>query len=169
MTAATTPSRQRTFTWVSPAEARERKAGLNGREWLEAMKRGDVPVPPAAALIGMQVERVTDDEVVFSLEPQEFHYNPAGTVHGGVITTLADTAMTTAIIARLPAGKWAPTLEVKVNFIRPITEATGRVFCAGRVIHVGSTTAVAESRVVDADGKLYAHATTTSAIAAGWE
>jgi uncharacterized protein (TIGR00369 family) len=140
---------------------------MSGIEWLRGIKDGVVPPPPAAALVGMEVERVSEDEIVFSLEPSEFQYNPAGTVHGGVLTTLADTAMTTAVIARLPARSWAPTIELKVNFVRPVTEATGRIYATGRVIHLGAATAVAEAHIVDADGRLLAHATTTCAIHRG--
>ena len=77
---------------------------------------------------------------------------------------LADTAMTTAIISQLPAGSWAPTIELKMNFIRPVTEATGRLSAIGSVIHIGGKVAVAESRILDADGVLYAHSTSTCAI-----
>lgn len=157
-------TRERTFTWADPVDIAQKIQSLPGRQWLQGIKDGSVPAPPAAALMGIEVERVDDDEIVFSLQPAEFHYNPAGTVHGGVLTTLADTAMTTAIIAKLPPGAWAPTIELKVNFIRPVTEATGRIYGVGRVIHVGGTTAVAEAHIVDADGRLLAHATTTSAI-----
>ena len=164
---APSTTRSRTFTWEDAAAAAERARPLPGKQWLEAIRDGLVAPPPAAAMVGMTLSRVDDEEVVFSIEPAEYQYNPGGTVHGGVITLLADTAMTTSIIARLPAGSWAPTIELKVNFIRPITAATGRVHAVGRVIHVGATTGLAEAHVVDADGKLYAHATSTCAIRRG--
>ncbi len=156
--------RLRSFVWADPAETSRQIATMTGKEWLQGIKDGAVAPPPAASLVGLAVERVEEDEIVFALTPAEYHYNPAGTVHGGILTTLADTAMTTAVIAKLPPRSWAPTIELKINFVRPVTEATGRIYAIGRAIHVGSTTAIAEARIVDEDGRLLAHATTTAAV-----
>ena len=106
MTAVTAPrTRQRSFEWADPAETRRQIASMTGREWLQGIKAGTVAEPPAASLVGLEVERVDEDEIVFALMPAEYHYNPAGTVHGGILTTLADTAMTTAVIAKLPGRR----------------------------------------------------------------
>ncbi len=85
-------------------------------------------------------------------------------MHGGLAATLCDTAVGCAVHSTLPAGAGYTTLELKVNFIRPLSVDTGRVFCEGRVIHVGGRVATAEARVTDAAGKLYAHATTTCMV-----
>ena len=161
---ATTPARELTVTWDDPAAARLQTRELNGRAWLEGIRDGTVTPPPAARLLDIRLDEVEDGHVVFSMEPREAGYNPAGTVHGGILTVLADTAMTTAIISQLPAGAWAPTIELKMNFIRPVTEATGRISAVGTVIHVGSAVAVAESKILDANGVLYVHATATCAV-----
>ena len=152
------------MTWDDPTTGRTETRDLSGREWLEGIRDGTLAPPPAARLLDIRLDEVDDGGVVFSMEPREAHYNPAGTVHGGVLTVLADTAMTTAIISQLPAGSWAPTIELKMNFIRPVTEATGRISAIGSVIHIGGKVAVAESRILDADGVLYAHSTSTCAI-----
>ena len=85
--------------------------------------------------------------VVFSVEPAEYHYNPIGMVHGGLAATLCDSAMGCAIHSTLSAGVGYTTLELKVNFVRPLTVATGLVLCEGKVINVGSRVGTAEARV----------------------
>lgn len=82
-------------------------------------------------------------------------------VHGGLAATLCDSAMACAVYSSLPAGTDYTTLELKVNYLRPLTVQTGRVLCEGTVIHEGGRVATAEARVTDAGGKLYAHATST--------
>ena len=101
---------------------------------------------------------------VFAVEPAEYHYNPIGVVHGGVAATLLDSAMGCAVHSALPAGAGYTSLEIKVNFVRPLTAETGRVRCEAKLIHLGGRTATAEGRVVDEAGKLYAHGTTTCLI-----
>ena len=85
-------------------------------------------------------------------------------VHGGVAATLLDSAMGCAVHSTLPAGATYTTLEIKVNYIRPMTADTGLIRCEANTIHVGSRTATAEGKVIDQRGKLYAHATTTCII-----
>ncbi|HEY0035194.1 MAG TPA: PaaI family thioesterase, partial [Longimicrobium sp.] len=94
----------------------------------------------------------------------EYHYNPIGVVHGGLAATMADSAMGCAVHSTLPAGAGYTTLEFKINFVRPLTRDTGRVLCEARTIHVGGRVATAEARVTDAEGRLYAHATTTCMV-----
>jgi uncharacterized protein (TIGR00369 family) len=108
-----------------------------------------------------------EGRAVFTVEPAEYHYNPIGVVHGGLAATLLDSAMGCAVHSTLPAGAGYTTLEVKVNFVRPLTAETGEVRCEAEVIHVGGRTATAEGKVLDASGKLYAHATTTCIIFRG--
>ena len=162
--AAALETRDLNVTAKDPTAASTPARHLSGRAWLEGVKDGTVAPPPAARLLDIRLDEVDDGGVVFSMEPRETHYNPAGTVHGGILTVLADTAMTTAVMSKLPAGSWAPTIELNMNFIRPVTESTGRISATGSVIHVGRKVAVAESRILDADGVLYAHSTSTCAI-----
>jgi uncharacterized protein (TIGR00369 family) len=99
--------------------------------------------------------------VVFTAQPAEYHYNPLGTVHGGVAATLLDSAMGCAVQSVLPHGAGYTTLEIKVNYLRAMTSRTGRVYAEGKVIYVGGRIATAEARLTDGEGKLYAHGTTT--------
>jgi uncharacterized protein (TIGR00369 family) len=164
MTTENSPVRSRTATWDDPMRSAGAARTLPGREFLEAIARGELPVPPVMRLLNVGFGELDEGRIVFTLEPAEYHYNPIGSVHGGVITTLCDSAMGCAIQSTLPAGAGYTTLEVKVNFVRPVTVATGSVRCEGRVIHVGGRVATAESTLTDAQGKLYAHATTTCMI-----
>ena len=106
----------------------------------------------------------SEGRVVFEFTPQEFHYNPIGSVHGGVITTLMDSAMGCAVHSTLPAGTRYTTLELKVNFIRGIGKNTGILQCIGTMIQGGGRVAVSEAKLVDAKGRLYAHGTSTCLI-----
>lgn len=160
------PSRTRTVTWEDPAPGLEAARGLSGVELLRAIVDGRLPSPPVARLIGFRLAEVEPGRAVFVLEPAECHYNPIGSVHGGVISTLLDSALSCAVHATLPAGTGYSTIELKVNFVRTVTAGTGLLSCEGRVVHAGSRVATAEARLRDADGKLYAHASGTCLILA---
>ena len=156
--------RTRTVTWRDPALGAEAGETLSGVEYLRAMARGDAPPPPLSLLMGFVLEEIEEGRVVVTIEPAEYHYNPRGVVHGGVAATLFDTALGCAVQSLLPPAHAAPTIQLQVNFIRPITVATGKLFCAGDVIHSGKRSATAEGRLRDMSGKLYAHATGTFII-----
>ena len=104
---------------------------------------------------------------MFSIRPAEIHYNPIGMVHGGIPCTLLDSAMGCAVHTTLPAGVGYTTLELKVNIIKAIGKDSGPLRAEARVLHAGRSTAVAEGRLVDRAGTLYAHATTTCIVLNG--
>src|SRR2546427_1085720 len=147
--------RTRTVIWNDPAPALRAVQTMSGIEYLKAMQSGELPPPPITALIGMAMVEVSEGRVVFSAEPAEYHYNPLGTVHGGITATLLDSAMGCAVQSMLPHGGGYTTLELKVNYLRPMTSKTGTVYAEGKIIHVGGRTATAEARLMDASGKLY--------------
>jgi uncharacterized protein (TIGR00369 family) len=157
-------ARTRTFSWEDPRALAEAGRGLSGLEYLRKIVSGELPRPPISALMNFGISELSEGSAVFTVEPAEYHYNPIGVVHGGLAATLLDSAMGCAVHSTLPAGAGYTTLEIKVNYIRPMTAETGGVRCEARVIHVGGRTATAEGRVVDGSGKLYAHATTTCLI-----
>ncbi|HEX8719282.1 MAG TPA: PaaI family thioesterase [Pyrinomonadaceae bacterium] len=157
-------SRTRTFTWEDPRALAEAARGLSGLEFLRKVAAGELPRPPISALMNFGVAEIEEGRAVFTAEPAEYHYNPIGVVHGGLAATLLDSAMGCAVHTTLPAGAGYTTLEIKVNFVRPLTAETGAVRCEARVVHVGGRTATAEGRVLDAAGRLYAHATTTCLV-----
>jgi uncharacterized protein (TIGR00369 family) len=156
--------RTRTVSWQDPLAGVEAAREMSGLEFLRAMGRGDLPAPPLADLMGFGFAEIEEGRVVFECVPAEYHYNPIGTVHGGLACALFDSAMGCAVHTMLPAGVGYTTVELKVNFLRPISVRTGRVLCEGETIHVGGRIATAEARLLDEGGKLYGHATTTCMI-----
>ena len=157
-------SRTRVITWADPTAAVQTGKTISGIEYLKALQSGELPPPPIAVLMGMWITEVSEGRVVFAAEPAEYHYNPLGTVHGGVMATLLDSALGCVVQSMLPAGIGYTTVELKVNYLRPITVKTGTVYCEGKIIYVGGRIATAEGRLTDAEGKLYGHGTTTCLI-----
>jgi len=156
--------RERTITWQDPMIAIEAGKAMSGLENLRAIIAGELPPPPIAGLIGMQLAEASEGRAVFTIEPAEYHYSPLGMVHGGIAATLLDSAMGLAVVSMLPASTGFTTLELKVNYVRPITDKTGVLYCEGKIIHIGGRIATAEGRLTDASGKLYAHGTTTCLV-----
>lgn len=156
-----TAVRERTFTWEDPMISAAIGMKLSGLEFLQKMVNGDLPPPPIAQMIGMQLISVEAGKAVFGLQPAEYHYNPIGVVHGGVASTLLDSALGCCIQSMLPMGTAYTTVELHVNLVRPLTRDTGYVRSEGEVIHVGRSMATAHARLTDEKGKLYAHGTTT--------
>lgn len=137
---------------------------LSGIDYVRAIFGGDLPPPPIAELMGFRGVEAEPGRAVFEMEPGPQHYNPIGSVHGGVAMTLLDSAMGVAVHSLLEPGGRYTTLEVKTNFVRAITADTGVIRCEGTVLHKGSRIATAEGKVTDAAGKLLAHGTTTCLI-----
>jgi uncharacterized protein (TIGR00369 family) len=156
--------RQRTFSWEEPTPFRHRGEGKPGLELLQLAVAGHFPPPPMAMLMDIRLTEIVKGRAVFTGTPQEFHYNPLGTVHGGYGATLLDSAMGCAIHTLVPMGQAYTTLEFKINCVRPLTDRTGPVRAEGRVVASGRRTATSEARLVDAAGKLYSHGTTTCMI-----
>jgi uncharacterized protein (TIGR00369 family) len=160
-------ARDLSISWEDPVASAASAARLSGLDALRAIMAGELPPPPIALLMGMQPVDVSEGRAVFAAEPGERHYNPIGLVHGGLAATLLDSTMGCAVQTTLPAGVGYTTLELKVNFTRPITRDTGRVLCRAEIVHRGGRVATAEGRVVaEATGKLLAHGTTTCLILA---
>lgn len=151
----------RTYSWDDPHDTLARSAGLSGLDALKLMAAGELPPAPIAQTLGFGGIEVAEGRVTFEVEPAVFHYNPIGVVHGGLALALLDSAMGCAVHSMLPPGVGYTTLEVKANFVRPLTASTGLVRCTGTVVHAGRTVATAEGRIVDTSGKLYAHGTST--------
>ena len=160
-------NRTLSFSWSDPASLAAAGRTLPGLAFLRAIRDGRLAPPPIAQLLGMRLTVVEAGEAVFECTPGEQHYNPIGVVHGGLAMTLLDSAMTCAVQTRAPAGGGFTTVEAKTNFVRPITASTGVIRAMAKVLHIGSRLATAEGRIVDAAGKLYAHATTTCIVLNG--
>ncbi|MEM6933762.1 MAG: PaaI family thioesterase [Pseudomonadota bacterium] len=137
---------------------------ISGLEFIRGMLDGRFPAPPIARTLDFMLDEVDEGRVVFTGTPRFDHYNPLGAVHGGWFGTLMDSCMACAVQTCLPAGRGYTTLEYKVNIVRPAFESTGPVRAIGEARHVGRRTAVAEGRMIDADGKLYATGSTTCIV-----
>jgi uncharacterized protein (TIGR00369 family) len=160
-----TPKRTLTVTWQDPLAGLPLRRTMSGREYLESIKRGDAPPPPIAMLMDIDLVEVGEGRATFEGTPGEQHYNPIGVVHGGYLATLLDSAMGCAVETLQSKDTGYTTLELKVNFVRPLTMDTGRVLAEGIVVHAGSRVATAEGRVFSAaTGKLLAHGTSTLLI-----
>jgi len=153
--------RRRTITWPDPKATLAAMQAMSGAERAQAWVSGALPPPPVAALVGWTVRSAEAGRALIELLPAEYHYNPFGSVHGGLLCSLVDEAIALAVASSLPAGVAATTLEMKVNFVRPIRAETGLIRCEGETLYVGGRIATAQARVLDALGTLYAHGTAT--------
>ena len=153
-----TTERERTYSWGDPMESATAARTAAGVDLLRAVVAGELPGPPIAATLGFDLVEVEPGRVVFAFEPAEQHYNPIGSVHGGVYATLLDSAAGCAVHSMLPAGVGYTSLDLTVKFLRAMTVDTGRVTCVGTVTHLGGRTALAEARLLDAADRLLATA-----------
>jgi len=142
----------------------EQARTMDGMTLFGEIVAGRLPAPPMCRTLGIWLEEVEFGRVVFGYEPVFEHYNPLGSVHGGVAATLLDSVMGCCIHTTLKAGIGYTTVEIKVNYVRAMTDKTGEVRAEGKVINVGSRIATSEARLVDSSGKLLAHGTTTCLI-----
>lgn len=137
---------------------------MTGLEAMRAIIEGRVPPPAMAVTLGFRLVAADDGFVAFEGEPSARVLNPMGVVHGGWALTLIDSACGAAGHTTLPAGVGYGTLETKANFVRPIAATTGTLRAEGRVLARGRTILTAEAKLTDAQGKLYAHGTSTCMI-----
>jgi uncharacterized protein (TIGR00369 family) len=157
-----TAVRERTFQWLDPSQI---AAGARDNTGLDFLKSLDgLRTAPVAECLGFRLAEVAEGAVTFEITPAEFHYNPIGTVHGGVLATLCDSATGAAVHSTLKKGEAYTTLEIKVQFVRPLTVAAGTVRCKGVVTTRGRRIATAESRVIDQSDRVYALATATCLV-----
>ena len=155
----------RSFDFTPPGQADlTRLLELDGLEQLLAMRAGEMPPPPIMDTLGFTDLRPEPGRVVVEMPAAEFHYNPLGTVHGGVISTLLDTAAACAVHATLAAGEFYTSVDLTVKFLRPVTVDSGLLTCEGTVIQRGRRTALAQAQLTDGGDRLVAHATSTCMI-----
>jgi 2-hydroxymuconate-semialdehyde hydrolase len=139
-------------------------AEMSGRDLLEAALRGAAPPPPFIRLLGMRFVAVSDGSATFEMPATTDLYNPNNVVHGGALTSLADSAMGFAVFSTLAAGESFTTAELHVNFIKAVTADTGMLRSIGRIVHRGQQIAVAEAEILDQQNQLIARASSTNVI-----
>jgi uncharacterized protein (TIGR00369 family) len=156
---------QRLDAGPGPGLARpEQVAGKTGLEMMEAMLRAEIPYAAIAKTLDFALLEVSPGRAVFQGTPLAQHLNPLGTIHGGWIATLLDSALGCSVHTMMPAGRAYTTAELSVNYVKGLTPKVQRVRAEGKVIHCGRQLATAEARLVGPDGTLYAHATTTCLV-----
>jgi uncharacterized protein (TIGR00369 family) len=138
--------------------------GMRGLDLVNAIKEGRFPLPPVWDLVNFRLREVAEGRVVFEINPAEYHYNCFGMVQGGIECAVLDAGAGYALHSTLPAGTGYTTLELKVNYLRPISLETGTIRCLGTVIHKGSRVAVAQADMLDSNNLLYAHAISTCLV-----
>ena len=144
-----------------PPDRTETRRIMSGIEYMRKIMTGELPPSGMVQLLGLKLVEVGEGRAVFTVQPDERHYNGLGIAHGGLAAALLDSALGCAINAMMPAGKVFTTLEMKINYVRPITRERGELRCEANMIHAGGRVATAEGRITDEDGKLYAHGTAT--------
>jgi uncharacterized protein (TIGR00369 family) len=152
------------ITWSDPMICSRAIKSMSGLEYLRSLRDGRSPLPPMYGLFNFRFLEVEAGRVLFEATPTEYQCNPVGIVHGGFACTALDSATACAVLSLLPANADLASLEVKVNFVRPVKVENGTVRCEGRVIHAGKRIATAEGKMKDEKGNLYAHAVSTCLI-----
>ena len=143
----------------------EKIARMSGVEFLRGLIEQDLPAPPMSRHMNFRATQVERGRIVFAGTPDARHLNPMGVVHGGWVSTLLDSALGCAGQTLCEAGYGSTSVDLRVNFTRAITPATGRLVCEAKVVHPGRQLATVEARVTgERDGKLYAHGSQTVLI-----
>jgi uncharacterized protein (TIGR00369 family) len=146
---------------------REAKNGGTMLHYCQQIMAGEVPGPPVAQLIGMELAAVRPGQVAIELEPGKQHTSPLGTVHGGILCAIADAAMGLAYATTLNEGETFASVELKVNFLRPVWQ--GRLRAKGKVVSSGRNLGLVECDVTDQDQRLIARCLSTCMTLRGEE
>ena len=136
---------------------REKLTGLSGKQTLEMIMNGDLPAPPFAATMLIDLAEVDEGRVVFTGQCDFSFLNPMGTVHGGWIAAILDSAMGCAVHSTLHPGQIYTTTSMTINYVRPLLEDSGLVRCEATAVYAGARMATSEGRLVDSKGRLIAH------------
>lgn len=154
----------RTYDYVRPTADMRNGAAIAGLDGLRRMLRGELPPPPITDTLGFTLVEVDRGRAVFAGNPAEWQYNPLGSVHGGWIATILDSALGCAVHTLLDSETGYTTTDLQVRFLRAITAATGPLRAEATVVHSGSRLATADARLVGEGGKIFATATASCLI-----
>lgn len=156
--------RERTYRWADPADIMAAAGGKSGVELMQLMAEGRIPPPPVGSLIGVDAFVVEKGKVSVAFDPAEFHYNALGTVHGGVIATVLDIVLGSAVHSTLKAGQGFTTLTLELKYHRAATAKSGRLTATAEIVTRGREIVTAEAKLVDKNDRLFANATSTLLI-----
>ena len=155
------PERSRVVTWDDPLIGAELAKTMSGLDYIQALIDETIPPPPIVGLMNMRPVSAEVGRVTFTCDPDESHYNPIGTVHGGLVCTLLDSVLGCAVQTTLPKGQGYTSLEIKVSYLRPVLAETGQLTAVGVVTKPGRRAAFADGTVTDSEGRLIATASST--------
>ena len=155
---------KRTYEWQDHSPFLEAAKTKSGLELMQGILRGELPPATIAQTMNYRLVEVEEGRVLFEGGFEDYLMNPLGTLHGGWHGVLLDSAMACAVQTKLPAGVGYTTLEYKINLTRGARADVGPLRAEGWVVHFGRTTATAEGRILDRDGKVYAHGSETCLI-----
>jgi uncharacterized protein (TIGR00369 family) len=156
---ATAGARRRVIEWEDPASGVALMPTMSGIDYLKAWISGELPSPPIGAHMNLTLVDAQVGTATFVCDPDESHYNPIGTVHGGLVCTLLDSALGCAVQSTLAQGQGYTSIAITVNYLRPVFATGGPLTCVGTVTKPGNRVAFADGVVTDASGKVVATAT----------
>ena len=154
-------ARERTIRWSDTGSGLAALPRMTGLDFLRAIRDGELPPAPISSPMLMRLDEVDDGRVAFSCEPDESLYNPIGSVHGGVMCTILDSALGCAAHSTLPVGIGYTSIEIKVNYLRPVQIGAGPLTAIGTVTKRGRRVIFADGEVHDAAGNAVATASSS--------
>ena len=158
---STPVDRSRTVTWEDPLVGSALAKTMSGLEHIQGLLDGSIPESPIMNLMNMRPVAIEVGRVTFTCDPNESHYNPIGTVHGGLVCTLLDSVLGCAVQTTRPHGQGCTSLEIKISYLRPVMADTGQLTAVGIATKPGSRAAFADGTVHDSNGQLIATASST--------
>lgn len=158
------PPSAKIVEWFDPMILAAAASQMSGLEFLRAIRDGKLPPPPIASLLGFRPVEVEPGRVVFEVTPDESAYNPLGTVHGGLVCTLADTAAACAVHTTLEVGVTYTSIDLNVSYTRPVTKDSGTLRAVGTVVKPGRRVAFSRADIADGAGKVVATATSSCLV-----
>ena len=154
-----------TIDWQDATVTAQRWTDLNGREFLNAISDGTIPLPPILSVLGIKEGALGDGWIEFSMVPAPYMLNLAGVVHGGVLATLVDSALTCALVTKLPKGLACTTIDLQIRFFRPARISSEKLTARAEVLNAGKSVGATQAWIRDAKERLIVHATSSLAIA----
>ncbi|WP_329620738.1 PaaI family thioesterase [Streptomyces sp. NBC_01255] len=145
-----------TLEWRDQGPLFATQADATGLTYLRGLISGDIVAPPVAQVLGIAVVKADPGTVQFTMPVKNFFTNHLGLLAGGILSTLIDSALGCAILSAIPEDKDIVTLDLNVDFLRPVREASGLITVDAEVVHIGRNRGLASCQVVDSEGRLCA-------------
>lgn len=151
--------------WADPTEIAAQWMQLDGKAFLERIGRKEIPLPPILSVLDISEGRMGEGWIEFSMRPQGYMLNLAGTVHGGVLATLVDSALTCALVTRLEKGFACTTIDLQMRFFRPAHLSAELLTARAEIVNMSRSLGTTVGEIRDNKNRLLVHATSTLAIA----